>query len=225
MRLLFIEDERDLAELTAANLARAGFTVDWCATLDEAEAAVRVKTFDLVILDLGLPDGDGMTYLRSLRAGGNDIPVLILTARDSIEDRVEGLDVGADDYLLKPFAMAELLSRVKALLRRPRNFAGARLETGNIIIDTVIRWAEIDGAPTRLTRGEFAILETLMRNENHVVSRTSLEDALYGFDDEVGPNALDVGIHRLRRRLEHTRADVRIHTVRGVGYLLEVGEK
>jgi len=225
MRLLVIEDERELGELTAANLSRTGFTVDLCATLAEAEAAVRAASFDLMILDLGLPDGDGMTYLRTLRRNGSAMPVLILTARDAIEDRVEGLDAGADDYLLKPFAMPELLSRVKALLRRPRDSVGSCLETGNVIIDTTNRWAEIGGAPTPLTRREFAMLEALMRNENRVVSRSVLEDAVYGFDDEVGANALDVSVYRLRRRLEHAGAGVQIHTVRGVGYLLEAGAK
>lgn len=223
MRLLVIEDETELGELTAANLTRAGFTVDLVGTLEDAAAAATVAKFDLTILDLGLPDGDGISYLADLRARGDHTPVLVLTARDAIDDRVAGLDAGADDYLLKPFAMPELVSRVKALMRRPRYFIGSRLDAGNVVIDTDKRWAEVDGAPSPLSRREFALLETLMRNENRVVSRGVLEDALYGFEDEVGPNALEVSVHRLRRRLEHAGADVRIHTVRGVGYMLDAG--
>ncbi|MFQ5783897.1 MAG: response regulator [Alphaproteobacteria bacterium] len=221
MRLLLIEDERELGRLTAANLERAGFRVDLVGTMDEAETAVRTARYDLTILDLGLPDGDGMTFLKTMRAGGDVAPILVLTARDSIEDRVAGLDAGADDYLLKPFAMAELLSRVKALLRRPRHSLGTFLEVGNVALDTAARSVEIGGVATLMPRRELALLEALLRNENHVVSREILEDRLYGFDDDVGPNALEVNVHRLRRRLDQAGASVRIHTVRGIGYLLE----
>jgi len=221
MRLLLVEDEQELGSLTAANLGRAGFRVDLVATMDEAETAARIAHYDLTLLDLGLPDGDGMTFLKAMRAGGDLSPVLILTARDAIEDRVEGLDAGADDYLLKPFAMAELVSRVKALLRRPRHSLGAHLESGNVVLDTDRRWVDIGGKPGILPRRELALLEALMRSENRVVSREILEGQLYGFGDEVGSNALEVNVHRLRRRLEEAGASVRIHTVRGVGYLLE----
>jgi DNA-binding response OmpR family regulator len=177
------------------------------------------------VVDLGLPDGDGLDLLRELRTGGNQTPVLVLTARDAVEDRVRGLDTGADDYLVKPFAMAELVARAKALLRRPGGALGAILKAGNISFDTIERDVMIGGSSLVLPRRESAILEHLMRRLGRVVPKSVLEEKLYGIDDEHGSNTIPVHVHHLRRKLSDCRANAEIHTVRGVGYLLtEISE-
>lgn len=220
MRLLLIEDEAELRDLVERNLVRAGFTLDAVADLDEARAALDTSRYDSLILDLGLPDGDGLALLRELRSRRDPTPVLILTARDGVEDRVEGLNSGADDYLLKPFAMPELIARIKALLRRPSGALGTVLESGNISFDTVGRALSIGGRPVNLTPREMALLENLLRRAGRVVPKTVLEERIYGFDDEVTPNSLEVLMHRLRKKLEAGNFSGEIHTVRGVGYLL-----
>jgi len=221
MRLLLVEDEKELGMLTAASLTQGGFNADVVGTVDEAESAVRVARYDAVILDLGLPDGDGLTFLKGLRVRGEAMPVLIVTARDAVEDRVAGLESGADDYILKPFAVLELMARVRALLRRPRELLSAQLASGNVTLDTERHQADVAGKPLTLPRREVLLLSVLMRNENRVVTRAMLEDELYGFDQNLESNALEVAVHRLRRHLESAGATVRIHTVRGLGYLLE----
>ncbi len=220
MRLLTIEDERELAELTASALGRAGFAVDIAGSLAEAEAAVAVMTYDAIILDLGLGDGDGLSLLRSLRGRGVSMPVLILTARDGLEDRVIGLDSGADDYVLKPFHMPELVSRVRALLRRPNAALGVRLEFGNLMFDTSHRQVTVGGRVVPLSIRELALLELLLRRAERAVTREAIEQSLYSFEAELGSNALEVLVHRLRRKLQDARATLQIHTLRGVGYLL-----
>jgi DNA-binding response OmpR family regulator len=220
MRLLVIEDEARIGELLRAALERAGFAVDAVCACADAREALSLTPYDAAILDLGLPDGDGMTLLRDLRAAGNHTPVLVLTARDAIQDRVSGLDAGADDYLVKPFAMPELIARAKALLRRPGGALGATLRAGNLSFDTIGRDVSVNNAVLRLPRREAAILEHLMRRLGRVVPKTVLEEKLYSIDDEHESNVIPVHVHYLRRKLIEAGASVEIHTVRGVGYLL-----
>ncbi|MER8972682.1 MULTISPECIES: response regulator [unclassified Mesorhizobium] len=220
MRLLIVEDEVRLTELLRVALARAGFVVDAVACCGDAEEALSVIPYDAAILDLGLPDGDGLQVVRRLRSSGNQIPMLVLTARDAVEDRVLGLDTGADDYVIKPFAMSELIARTKAMLRRPGGALGATLNAGNIALDTIGRDISVDDIPLPLPRRECSILEHLMRRLDRVVPRSVLEDKLYGMDDELESNAIPVHVHHLRRKLMEAGATAEIHTVRGVGYLL-----
>ena len=172
------------------------------------------------ILDLGLPDGDGLDLLAELQSSRNRIPVLVLTARDAVRDRVSGLDAGADDYLVKPFATAEVVSRIKALLRRPGGALGVTLQAGNVLFDTIGRDVRVGATALPLPRRECAILEHLMRRLGRVVPKTVLEERLYSGDDELESNAILVHVHHLRRKLEAAGATAEIHTVRGVGYLL-----
>jgi DNA-binding response OmpR family regulator len=220
MRLLAIEDETELASLLQGALERAGFAVDLAGGIGEAEDHLRVAPYDAAILDLGLADGDGLTLLRRLRGKGSPLPVLILTARDAPEDRVTGLDAGADDYLVKPFHMPELISRMRALLRRPNAALGVRLELGNLVLDTSNRQVRIAGKVVALSVRETALVELLLRRQGRVVTREAIEQGLYGFDAPLGSNAVEVLVHRLRRRLQDAGASVHVHTLRGVGYLL-----
>jgi len=224
MRLLIIEDESRIAEILRSALSRSGFAVDAVGLCGDARAALEVNPYDAVILDLGLPDGDGLGLLRDMRARGNAVPVLVLTARDAVEHRVAGLDTGADDYLIKPFAMSEVIARIKALLRRPEGALGALLKSGNIAFDTIGRDLRIGETVLVLPRRESAILEHLMRRAGRVVPKTVLEEKLYGIDDELESNAIPVHVHHLRRKLMERGATVEIHTVRGVGYLLVDGD-
>ena len=220
MRLLVIEDEIDLAALIRAALEQAGFAADHAGTALAAASHLGATSYDAAILDLGLPDSDGFLLLRQLRRQNTSLPVLILTARDSPEDRVTGLDSGADDYLIKPFHMPELIARIRALLRRPNAALGIRLTLGNLVLDTASRQTLIAGANAHLTLRETTMLELLLRDQGKVVAREKLENRLYSFDSELGSNALEVLIHRLRRRLQDSGANITIHTVRGVGYLM-----
>jgi DNA-binding response OmpR family regulator len=224
MRLLVVEDEARIAELLGAALTRAGFAVDAVGGCEAARAAFAMTTYDAAILDLGLPDGDGLSLLQKLRSEGNQIPILVLTARDAVEDRVSGLDNGADDYLIKPFAMTELIARTKALLRRPGGALGTVLVAGNINFDTIGRDVRVGSIPVLLTRREAAILEHLMRRLGRVVPKTLLEERLYGIDDELESNAIPVHIHHLRRKLLDAAGTAEIHTVRGLGYVLTDAE-
>ncbi len=220
MRVLVVEDEVRIAELVRAALERKGFVVDDVATAADARACLDVYAFDVTVLDLGLPDDDGIVLLRELRRARNPTPVLVLTARDAIEDRVAGLEAGADDYLVKPFAMAELVARIKALLRRPGHALGITLEAGNIAFDTVGRDVRVGTTLVPLARQELAILEHLMRRQGRTVPKTVLEDKLYCPDREPGSNPIPVHVHHLRRKLAEAGATPEIHTVRGIGYLL-----
>ena len=185
MRLLIIEDElRLIQELTTA-LKKAGFAVDSAECVSDAQPMLDNIQYDAVVLDRGLPDGDGINLLQSLRQAENHIPVLILTAKDEVTDRVLGLDQGADDYLVKPFANSELISRIKALLRRPGGALGTVLRTGNLALDTTARELSIDSNLVRLPRRELALLEHLLRRLGHVVPRQLLEDRLYGLGEEI----------------------------------------
>ncbi len=225
MRLLVIEDEPRIAEILRSGLQQAGFAVDVVLSCTDASEALAQDVYDAAVLDLGLPDGDGMDLLTGLRTSRKDVPVLVLTARDAVEDRVRGLDAGADDYLIKPFATTELVARVKALLRRPGGALGVTLQAGNVVLDTVGRDVRVAGIPLQLPRRECAILEHLLRRQGRVVPKSVLEEKLYGIDDELESNAVPVHVHHLRRKLEDAEATAEIHTVRGVGYLLSEPKK
>ena len=220
MRLLVVEDEERLRDLVRRALADAGFTVDALATAADADDAIRLLPYDAAVLDLGLPDGDGIKVLQGARRAGSKLPILVLTARDAVADRVRGLDAGADDYLVKPFAMSELIARIKALLRRPGGVLGLTLESGNLRLDTVGREVQIGGVPIQMPRHELAILELMLRRLGRVVPKAVLEEKIYGLDAEPESNTIPVHVHHLRRRLAGVGATVAIHTVRGVGYLL-----
>jgi DNA-binding response OmpR family regulator len=220
MRLLVVEDEPRISEILKQALPQAGFIADFVSLCADGRAALASCPYDAAILDLGLPDGDGLQLLSEVRRAGNSIPILILTARDAVEDRVHGLDGGADDYLVKPFAITELIARTKALLRRPGGALGTILKAGNIDLDTLGRDVRIGATTVQLARRECAILEHLMRRLGRVVPKAVLEEKLYGLDDELGSNAVPVHVHHLRRKLADATATAEIHTVRGVGYLL-----
>ena len=221
VRVLVVEDEPELAAMVAAALRDAGFTVDGCGRADEALAALAGDGFDAVLLDLGLPDGDGLVVLRQLRRSGSGVPVLVLTARDGVLDRIAGLDGGADDYVLKPFHLSEVVARVRALLRRPQAVAPAVLQVGPLAFHTALRRAVVDGQPLVLSRRELALVELLMRRSGQVLTRETIEAAVYGYDDTIGSNAVEVLVHRVRRKLEDAGAGPCIHTLRGIGYLFE----
>lgn len=221
MRLLLVEDDPDLGEALVANLARDGFAVDRVADLASAEAALAASPYDLVLLDLGLPDGDGLELLRRLRRRRSNLPVLVLTARDAVEERVAGLEAGADDYLVKPFAHAELVARIRAVLRRPGRDLGAAIEVGRLLLEPATGHVEVGGRPLLLPRRERMLLEALMRRAGRVVTRRVLEEALWDQDSEIESNTLESHVSRLRKKLVDSAAGVQIRTVRGVGYLLE----
>lgn len=220
MRLLVVEDERELAILMQRALEHSGFAVDWAPDLAQADDHLALVQYDTIILDLGLPDGHGLTLLRRMRTRGSNLAVLVLTARDAPEDRVAGLDAGADDYLVKPFHMPELVARIRALLRRPGAVLGVQLSLGNVVLDTATRQTRVAAVAIGLTVRETTMLELLLRRQGDVVTRESLEQKLYNFDAQLGSNALEVMVHRLRRKLADANASLVVNTVRGVGYLL-----
>jgi DNA-binding response OmpR family regulator len=220
MRLLVVEDEARIAEILRIALERAGFVVDSMGLYVDAREALALSVYDAAILDLGLPDGDGLKLLEELRSSENRLPILVLTARDSVEDRVCGLDTGADDYLVKPFAMTELIARTKALLRRPGGALGTTLKAGNVTLDTIGRDVRVGETSLSLARRETAILEHLMRRLGRVIPKPVLEEKLYGIDEALESNAIPVHIHHLRRKFVEAGATVEIHTIRGVGYFL-----
>lgn len=220
MRLLLVEDSDRLAPLIVGALQRAGYVVDCVSTLAEADAAVAGVAYDLLLLDLGLPGGDGLDWLRERREKALRCPVLVVTARSRLEDRVAGLDTGADDYIVKPFETDELLARCRAVLRRPGTLLGDRLSAGNLSLDTAAREISIAGRWLEAGKREIALLEALIRRIGHVVRRSVLEDTLYSFGEEITPNAIEAQVSRLRRRLAGAGATVAIHTVRGIGYML-----
>lgn len=220
MRLLLIEDNVRLGGLILDGLVRDGFVVDWRETLEEGLEARGLAAYDLVLLDLGLPDGDGLDLVKRLRRDRDSVPILILTARGGLGDRIAGLDVGADDYLVKPFDIAELSARCRALLRRPGAVLGVVLRAGNLALDTANRGLEIAGAPVAIPPREFALLEHLLRRAGQVVAKSLLEDQLYAMDAEVTPNALEVTVSRLRKRIAGAGADISLRTAHGVGYAL-----
>ncbi|QEA37899.1 response regulator [Pistricoccus aurantiacus] len=218
MRLLVVEDNPLIARSLERALSPLGNIVEVFATRCNALAALRHDRFDLILLDLGLPDGDGLDVLKALRERGDMTPVLILTARDGIDDRVSGLDLGADDYLAKPFSLAELEARVRALLRRSQQRSDNRLRFGSLSFDPAAGEAVLDGKTLVLPRRELLLIEGLLLHAGSIAPRETLERRLFGFG-EVGPNALEVYVSRLRKRLQGN--GLRIRTFRGLGYRLE----
>jgi DNA-binding response OmpR family regulator len=215
MRVLLVEDDELLGDAIRAGLEQEHYGVEWVTNGHAAETALSSRRFDLMLLDLNLPFRGGLEVLKHLRAGGRSLPVLILTARDTVADRVQGLDAGADDYLVKPFDLIELFARVRALLRRQPG-ADALIRHGDIVLDPNAHTVTRRGEPAELTRREFVLLKTLLENAGRVMSRASLEQALYGLGEEVGSNAIEVHVHHLRRKFG---AEL-IQTVRGIGYLV-----
>lgn len=216
MRMLIIEDDPLLGDGLQRALRSEGYTVDWVTRGTQVMPALAADHFDLLLLDLGLPGQDGMAVLQQLRSSGHQVPVLILSARDRLADRVAGLDAGADDYLIKPFSLDELKARVRARLRRPADTSRSQVEVGPLLIDVDSLSATLHGESLSLSRREAVLLLALARQPGRVVTRDRLEQELYGWSDEVESNALEVHIHHLRKKLG---ADM-IRTMRGVGYSL-----
>lgn len=216
MRLLLVEDDPMIGESVLDLLRAEHYAVDWVRDGDMAETALRTQDYDLVLLDLGLPRRDGLQVLRSLRARRQRVPVLVATARDGVQQRIEGLDAGADDYVLKPYDLDELLARIRALLRRAWGRAEPVYEHKGIRINPATREVTADGRPVLLSAREWAVLEPLLARPGMVLSRTQLEEKLYGWKNEVSSNAVEVYIHGLRRKLGAWL----IQNVRGVGYMV-----
>jgi two-component system OmpR family response regulator/two-component system response regulator QseB len=216
MRVLLVEDDPLLGDGLRAGLGQAGFAVDWVRTGSDAVHALDAEAVAAVVLDLGLPDLSGFDVLRRLRARGNKVPVLILTARDAVDDRVKGLDGGADDYVVKPVDLAELAARLRALIRRAGGEAAPALRRGQLELDAAARRVVFRGQPVELSAREFALLHELMRSGGRVLSREQLEERLYSWGHEIESNAVEVHVHHLRRKL----APGVIRTIRGVGYVI-----
>lgn len=215
MYLLLVEDDVNLGR-ALVKVLKERYRVNWVRTLEAAQSHFRSADYDALLLDLGLPDGDGVAWLRSLRDAGCDTPVLIVSARDALDDRVKGLDTGADDYLVKPFEPEELLARIRVLLRRQAGSAGPRLEMGGLVFEPEFHRFSLEGEPLRLPPKEHQILELLIQAGGRPVSRERLTRRLYGFDQDVDSNTLEVHVHGLRKLLGRDR----IETVRGLGYRL-----
>lgn len=220
MRLLVVEDNRKLANLMTKLLAENLYSVDAVSTVEDAEFALNAVEYDVVLLDLSLPDGDGSEIIRSLRMAGRGTRILVATARADVVQRVETLNDGADDYMVKPFALDELLARIRVLLRRPVENRQIVLTAGRLALDTASLTLSIGGQSTPVPRREFGVLVALLRCPGRLVARHKLEEAIYSFDNEVTPNALEATVSRLRRRLDGMDAAVTITAMRGLGYML-----
>ncbi len=214
MRLLLAEDDPLLGDGLKTALQAEGYTVDWFKDGRQSLQAALNEDFDIAVLDLGLPGLDGLDVLKQLRNSNSDIPVLILTARDAVDDRITGLDLGADDYLSKPFDLDELAARLRSLVRRSRGRSTPLLEYADIVLDPAAQKVRQDGVEVELTLKEFIILRYLLENQGRVVSRSRLEQTMYGWDVEIGSNTLEVHVHNLRKKLGQQL----IKTVRGLGY-------
>jgi len=222
MRILLVEDDALVAEGLKQSLARHDFVVDHVATAELAEAALQVEDFDAAIVDLGLPGKDGLQLIADLRRDKYTLPILILTARDTLDACVEGLDAGADDYLAKPFRMPEVLARLRVLIRRAHSHATSQLQAGPLLLDLGRRIATLSGAPLDLPRREWALLKALLLASPNVVGKERLMQVMAGWQDELTPNAIEVYASRLRRKL--ASAGLNIRTVRGIGYRLDEPE-
>lgn len=219
MRILLVEDDPALADGLTHTLSRSGYAVTCVMTAASADGALRTQEFDLVILDLGLPDRDGTEILRGLRLAKNPVPVLILTARDGLNDRVHGLNLGADDYMVKPFELREFEARVRALVRRGHGGFSSNIVVGRLTLDTLNHQVLADGQPIMVSPREYGVLEALLLQAGRVISKDRIAQRLSVRQEELGDNAIEVYVHRLRRRIEPL--GIRIRTVRGLGYLLE----
>jgi len=216
MRILLIEDDKLIGDGIKAGLTKLGFNLDWFTDGVVGKSALESAPYDAVILDLSLPGMDGMDLLRQWRQAGHDVPVLILTARDALEQRVSGLQSGADDYLCKPFALTEVAARLQALIRRRHGQLMPQLVHGNLVFDPATRSVSCNGEPVTLTPRELAVLELFLHNKGRVLARSLIQEKLYNWDDEVSSNAVEVHIHHLRRKLGNGF----IRTIHGVGYTL-----
>ncbi|MEL5642219.1 quorum sensing response regulator transcription factor QseB [Serratia bockelmannii] len=216
MRILLIEDDKLIGDGIKAGLTKLGFNLDWFTDGVVGKNALDSAPYDAVILDLSLPGLDGLDLLRQWRQAGQDVPVLILTARDALEQRVSGLQSGADDYLCKPFALAEVAARLQALIRRRHGQLMPQLTHGNVVFDSATRSVSCNGEPVTLTPRELAVLELFLHNKGRVLARLLIQEKLYNWDDEVSSNAVEVHIHHLRRKLGNGF----IRTIHGVGYTL-----
>jgi len=216
MRVLLVEDDGMIAQGLQTALRQGSYAVDWVADGKSAETALQGSVFDVVLLDLGLPQRDGLHVLREMRRRGDATPVIILTARDETQQRILGLDAGADDYIVKPFDLDEVMARMRSVLRRAAGRGDPAIQHGDLRLDPVSRTVERNGAPVNLSAHEFSVLEALLQRPGAVLSRSQLEDRLYGWDDQIGSNAIEVYIHGLRRKLGNDA----IRTLRGVGYFV-----
>lgn len=217
MRILLVEDDQLLGDGVKNGLKQYGYTVDWLKDGEAARLALSSETFDLILLDIGLPKMSGLHLLQSIRREGVNTPVLILTARESVEDRIKGLDCGADDYLKKPFDLNEVCARIRALVRRSTGRTETVIAYRNIVLDPAAHSVKVDSVEMTLPRREFALLQKLLENVGQVLSREQIAQSLYGWEEEVDSNALEVHIHNLRKKLDAPY----IRTIRGVGYMLE----
>ena len=220
MRLLIVEDEKDLRNIIKKRLVREHYSVDVCKDGEEAMDFISMTSYDGILLDIMLPGKDGFTILKEVRAMGNDTPILLLTARDGVEDRVKGLDFGADDYLIKPFAFEELLARIRVMMRRKPQFVSNQLKIADLVLDRDTRQVRRAGEEIKLSSKEFMVLECLMRNKNIVMSRQQIEQNAWNYDFEGGSNVIDVYIRYLRKKIDAKYEKKLIHTVRGVGYVM-----
>lgn len=220
MRILLVEDNERLSEAIKESLYKAGFEVDVVAEGEEALSVVRHQPYDALILDLGLPDIDGMKVLESLRDQKNTVPVLVLTARDALSDKISGLNSGADDYMVKPFEVDELIARLKALLRRPSQAIGTAIKLNNLSFDTVNRCVQIEDKIIDLSRRELDLLEQLIHAAEKVVTKKSIEQRIYSYGETGSANSVEVLVHRLRKKLDDHAADIEIHTLKGIGYMM-----
>lgn len=214
MRVLLVEDDHVLGGAVREHVASLGHAVDWMLRKDDAEAALETVGYELVLLDLNLPDGRGLDILRDMRRAGNSVPAIILTAQDQIAQRIDGLNAGADDYLVKPFDLSELTARIAAVARRYGGNPNPLTKVGEAEIDLATRNAKVDGRPVELTAREWTVLERLLQRPNAVVTKAALEDSLYAFGAEIDSNAVEVYVSRLRKKLGRAA----ITTVRGAGY-------
>ena len=219
MRILVVEDNSDIAESIAASLKQMEHAVDVASDGIVADQLLRTEDYDLAVLDLNLPRKNGLEILREIRSAGKDVPVLILTARADMPSRVTGLDLGADDYLTKPFHLEELEARVRALLRRRQHGGVSSLQLGSLSFDTQSREASLNDQPLNLTKRERGVLEILLNASGRVVSKEQIVEHLFSFEDEINTSAIEIYIHRLRKKLNSP--DITIRTVRGLGYVLE----
>ncbi len=224
MRILVVEDEPGLNEIIVKKLAQERYSVDSCLNGLDAEDYLAAAEYDAVVLDIMLPGRDGLEVLRGLRAAGKKTPVLLLTARDSIDDRVRGLDAGADDYLVKPFALKELLARIRVMMRHVSGTASNTIAVGDLTIDCSARTVHRAGKAVSLTAKEFDVLEYMARNAGVVLSRERITEHLWSFDYDGGSNVVDVYIRYLRKKIDEGREKKLIHTVRGAGYVLRTEE-